>query len=147
MIGWHINIKFTSYWWFLCKRAQNIRKTLRNLVFKCHTRHDGIAPLPTKNRSCDIGWPYYRPTDIPPPSPTAVSANSDNGQNRCLSTAMSAAYDIYPTRCRTNAMSDQRDVAQGRKRALGERPREISSAQARRQKGYFFRKMENIRKT
>jgi len=46
-------------------------------------------------------------------------------------------------------MSAARVVGQGRKRAFGvaKRPREISSAQARRQKAYFLRKIENIRKT
>ena len=83
------------------------------------------------------------------PPPTVVSAISDNGQHRCLSTAMSAACDIYPTRCRPNVMSAQRDVAQGRKRAFGvaKRPREISSDQPCRHNAYFFRKMQNIRKT
>ena len=54
MIGWHINIKFTSYWWFLCKHVQNIRKTLWNLVFKCHTRHDGIALFCCKMAKNDV---------------------------------------------------------------------------------------------
>ena len=62
---------------------------------------------------------------------------------------MSVNSDVGSLRYMPNAMSDQREVAQGRKRVLGvaKRPREISSDQARRQKAYFFRKMENIRKT
>ena len=62
---------------------------------------------------------------------------------------MSVNNDVNSLRYIPNAISDERDVAQGRKRVLGvaKRPREISSDQARRQKAYFFRKMENIRKT
>ena len=62
---------------------------------------------------------------------------------------MSVNNDVGSLRYMPNAMSDQREVAQGGKRVLGvaKRPREISSDQARRQNAYFFRKMQNIRKT
>ena len=62
---------------------------------------------------------------------------------------MSVNNDVNSLQYIPNAISDQRDVAQRQKRVLGvaKRPREISSDQARRQKAYFFRKMENIRKT
>ena len=62
---------------------------------------------------------------------------------------MSVNSHVGSLRYIPNVKSEQREVAQGRKRPVGvaKRPREISSDQARRQKAYFFRKMENIWKT
>ena len=51
-------------------------------------------------------------------------------------------HDAGPQRCRAEGMPADRDVVQRRKRAVGvaNRPREISSDQARRQKAIFLEK-------
>ena len=56
----------------------------------------------------------------------------------CLHAAMSSGGDVGKQRCRAKAKAGG---------WLANRPREISSAQARRQDACFFRKMEKSEKT
>ena len=61
---------------------------------------------------------------------------------------MLGGFDVGRPQCWPPAMSADRYVVQGRKRAVGvaNRPREISSDQARRQKAIFLEKCEKTGK-
>ena len=91
-------------------------------------------------------WQVFKACHGTGPISVIIYCKSDNHeglQQRCEVYEMWDGGDVGRPRSLPSAMSADRDVVQGRKRAVGvaNRPREISSDQARRQKAIFLRKM------